>query len=129
MCKFLLSEKADVNAARSGDAMTQLCMAAMRGQVHAMQVLLEHGADRDQPNHRGHTPLRYAAQFGHVDAAEVLLHAGCRVDRANAQGYFQRAVASDPLQAASYFELEALYRDAGASPSALEVLDRLEIAR
>ena len=52
-----------------------------------------------------------------------------RGDRAIAHGYFRRAISSDPLQAASYFALEALYRDTGASRPALEVLDRLEIAR
>ena len=101
MVKFLLDEGADVNVARSGDKLTPLCMAAQAGHSHIVQVLLQRGADRDQPNHRGLTPLWYAARNGHAAVAEVLLHAsctnacsqhctkrhaGCRVDRGNSDG-------------------------------------------
>lgn len=101
MVKFLLDEGADVNVARNGDKLTPLCMAAQAGHSHIVQVLLQRGADRDQPNHRGLTPLWYAARNGHATVAQVLLqstctkdcgqtctkrHVGCRVDRANSDG-------------------------------------------
>jgi cytohesin len=101
MVKFLLDEGADINAPRAGDALTPLCMAAQAGHTVIVQLLLQRGADRNQPNHRGLTPLRYAAQGGHVDVAEILLHgsctdscpehcrqqhAGARVNRTNAEG-------------------------------------------
>lgn len=101
MCKFLLDEGAGVNAARSGDKLTPLCMAAQAGHKHIVHLLLQRGADRNQPTHRGLTPLWYAARNGHMHVAEMLLqgsctdacedtctrrHAGCRVDRANADG-------------------------------------------
>ena len=48
---------------------------------------------------------------------------------ATAHNYYGRAIAANPLQAASYFQLEEIYRDAGDSHAALEVLDRLETGR
>lgn len=101
MIKFLLNERADINAARGGDKMTPLCIAAQAGHKHIVHLLLQRGAARDLPNYRGLTPLWYAARNGHVDVAEVLLHGSCtdecedhctkrhagsRIDRANADG-------------------------------------------
>ncbi len=101
MVNFLIHEGANVNAARSGDKLTPLCMAAQAGHRHIVRTLLQHGADRNQPTHRGLTPLWYAARNGHEQVATILLqgsctdacddhctrrHAGCRVDRANADG-------------------------------------------
>lgn len=55
--------------------------------------------------------------------------AALRGNLATAHDYFGRAIAANPLPAASYFQLEELYRNAGDSRAALEILTRLETAR
>ena len=55
--------------------------------------------------------------------------AALRGNLATAHDLYARAIAANPLQAASYFQLEEFYREAGDSRAALEVLARLETAR
>lgn len=62
---------------------TALMMAALRGRVHAMQSLIERGA---QVNRLGWTPLHYAASGPSVEAVRLLLERGAIVDARAANG-------------------------------------------
>ncbi|KAJ1713239.1 hypothetical protein NYO67_4571 [Aspergillus flavus] len=50
-----------------------LCLAASTGRAHIVQLLLDHGADIDEEDDYGRTPLDRARKAGHVDVEEVLL--------------------------------------------------------
>lgn len=41
------------------------------GQVDVVKVLLKHGANVEEQNENGHTPLMEAASAGHVEVAKV----------------------------------------------------------
>ena len=72
----LLREGADVNAAR-GDGITALHLAAERGDVEAVQELLDTGADVGAGTRIGrYTPLHLAARGGHGAVVTLLLDAG-----------------------------------------------------
>ena len=51
-----------------------------------MQQWLDRGADVNQADEEGRTPLYIACQNGHVDAARLLLGKGADVDRARESG-------------------------------------------
>jgi hypothetical protein len=69
-----------------GGVETPLGRASARGDVAAMTVLLDRGADPNAPGTYGLTPLASAARSGRVDAIELLLsrgadpHRGCGVN-------------------------------------------------
>ena len=72
----LLRAEADVNAAR-GDGITALHLAAERGDIEAVQALLDAGADVGAGTRIGsYTPLHLAARGGHGDVVALLLEAG-----------------------------------------------------
>lgn len=83
--RFLLSGeiRADPVAARDNN-FTPLHAAAMRGNAHICQLLLENGANPNtQTVPQGYSPLHSAAWGGHVDAVQVLLECGARTDLHN----------------------------------------------
>ena len=53
-----------------------LSMAAFNNAVECMQVLVDAGADVNQCNENGYTPLHYAAGLFHPEAVRILLAAG-----------------------------------------------------
>lgn len=53
-----------------------LSMAAFNNAVKCMQVLVDAGADVNQCNENGYTPLHYAAGLFHPEAVRILLAAG-----------------------------------------------------
>ncbi len=59
---------------------TPLARAAAAGDSAAMRDLLAAGADSDQPDSGGWTPLQWAARNGRTEAIEILAGAGARVD-------------------------------------------------
>ena len=61
-----------VDRARDKSGTTALGIASHFGQLEAMQLLLEHGADADAENLDGATPLSLACFGKHADAAAVL---------------------------------------------------------
>ena len=51
-------------------------MAAEKGHIEAVRLLLEHGADAKKANYYGMTPLMSAAQKGHLQIIQLLLKNG-----------------------------------------------------
>jgi CHAT domain-containing protein len=75
----------DLWEASSG--MTLLHVAAHRGDIEAVSLLLDHGADPDLRDHSRVTPLHAAAYHGHAGIVRQLLAAGVEVDGRNEQGF------------------------------------------
>lgn len=51
----------------------ELCLAAYTGRANIVQLLLDHGADINEEDDYGRTPLDRARKEGHVDGEETLL--------------------------------------------------------
>ena len=62
-------------------------IAAMRGIDELMETVLDAGADPDQRNHDGETPLHYAANGGHASSVQMLLARGADIDAADQIGF------------------------------------------
>jgi hypothetical protein len=54
--------------------------------VHTVQLLLEHGADPNIPDHEQSTPLHQVSSIGWIEAAQLLLSYGARVDEKDEKG-------------------------------------------
>ena len=61
-------------------------VAAVRGSVEELSLLLEAGADIDQPGEHGFTPLHEAALCGHNAAVRFLLEKGASREICNDDG-------------------------------------------
>ncbi|MEE2665314.1 MAG: ankyrin repeat domain-containing protein [Myxococcota bacterium] len=72
----LLALGADANATRGRDARPALVLAVIDGDVSAVAVLLEAGADPAGAGSLGWNALQVAAQLGRVELVEALLGAG-----------------------------------------------------
>jgi ankyrin repeat protein len=74
--------------ARNHEGRTLLWRAALRGDVHLVRLLLEHGADPDYPLRvkSGETALHAAALQGQDEIIEILLAEGVAVDVASRAG-------------------------------------------
>jgi ankyrin repeat protein len=76
--QFLLLDRKTINKVVAG--MTPIMLAASRGSVEIIDLLLTQGAD---PNKRGsaqRTALQYAAEKNHIEAAKRLLAYGADID-------------------------------------------------
>jgi ankyrin repeat protein len=73
--KLLISNGADVNASNSWGA-SALCNAAKKGNDLIVKLLLDHGANMDHREFDGYTPLIRAAMNGHDRVVDVLLSQG-----------------------------------------------------
>lgn len=74
---LLLEKNAEVNTiAKGADSETPLIWAASKGSLHAVQKLLEKGADKDKTNLHGLTPLMKAAECGHIHVVKELIKNG-----------------------------------------------------
>ena len=69
--RFLLDRGADINA-ETADGRTALHMAAQRGDIPMMTLLLSHGAKIDQRDAKGWTPLDRAVKWNCDSAADFL---------------------------------------------------------
>ena len=59
--------------------MTPLCIAAQRGHLEVVRVLVESGANKDQgKTDDGATPLFVAAHEGHLEVVRFLVEAGAK---------------------------------------------------
>lgn len=108
----LLTTGADPN--ESGSDRPLLNVAAERGDVPMLQLLLERGAQVNRVSEHGWTALAAAANANHVDAVRTLLKAGGSVDQRPA-GYallnwLEWSGAEDARRAA----VVRMLRDAGA---------------
>lgn len=72
----------DVNARDSQDQ-TALHVAAFKGDIPLLKLLLRHGADVDARDRKHWTPLHWAASNGHALATELLLRHGADPDAAD----------------------------------------------
>lgn len=63
-----------------------LAAAAGSGQVKAVRLLMEAGADVNEASGNGVTPLMRAAEGGHVDVMEMLVAAGASADAVDGEG-------------------------------------------
>jgi len=53
-----------------------LHIAAIRGDIRAVELLIKAGLDINKPGDMGNTPLHYANKFGHRDVADFLIRQG-----------------------------------------------------
>ncbi|HVL10010.1 MAG TPA: ankyrin repeat domain-containing protein [Burkholderiaceae bacterium] len=96
--------------------LTPLHCAAQRGQLSAIQSLLQHGADLHCVDAQGMTPLHHAARNGHLDAVNLLLTSGANPDHINLTGRTACRLAREQR----YLELATRLRQASQLPG-LEV--------
>ena len=75
---------------RASDGDTPLHVAALWGDRHATQVLLEAGADIDAKGDMSCTPLYYAVMRAHTQVAEFLLRHGADPDAESELGFSAR---------------------------------------
>lgn len=79
--KRLLEEKYSPNIVDRNHGNTPLHIAACRGDVEIVQLLICYGAEIDKKNKTGLTPLMLAAQMGHTAIGELLLTHGVKVNK------------------------------------------------
>ena len=65
---------------------TALFRASSYGHIDIVNALLAAGANKDQANERGWTPLIWAAYKGHIECVKSLLAAGANKDQASERG-------------------------------------------
>ena len=82
---FMLRQRHEDAPENSGSG-SLLQRAAYWGLEHAVQRLLEGGADPSERDQRGETPLHKAARRGHLSAVEALLESGADVNVATSSG-------------------------------------------
>jgi uncharacterized protein len=66
---------------------TALILAARQGNVDAVRVLAENGADVNKPSGDGSTAMVVAIQNGHYDVARLLVEKGADINKANEKGW------------------------------------------
>ncbi|WP_265033965.1 ankyrin repeat domain-containing protein [Wolbachia endosymbiont (group A) of Sicus ferrugineus] len=73
--EYFIQKGADVNA-KDKDGNTPLHLAAMKGKIDVVKILLEYNADVNTKNNEGRTALYYAANNNHQELVELLLAHG-----------------------------------------------------
>lgn len=87
MARCLLDFGAALNGTEWEMGRTALYMAAGRGHVSFVELLLSRGADPSLRRAGGRTPLGIAAYNGHTEVVRLLLrHPGCDLDGRDEQG-------------------------------------------
>ena len=66
--------------------MDRLCQAAKEGDFETVKALIAAGADINQANNNGYTPLWNAADRGHHKVVQALIDAGADINQANKYG-------------------------------------------
>eukprot|EP00527_Entomoneis_sp_CCMP2396_P002888 CAMPEP_0198150896 /NCGR_PEP_ID=MMETSP1443-20131203/53109_1 /TAXON_ID=186043 /ORGANISM="Entomoneis sp., Strain CCMP2396" /LENGTH=273 /DNA_ID=CAMNT_0043816365 /DNA_START=178 /DNA_END=999 /DNA_ORIENTATION=+ len=80
---------------KDASGQTALHIAAERGNLAAVRILLDHGADKDAIAQDGASVLQAAAIGGHVDVCSELLQRGANPDIADLDGDTARICAMD----------------------------------
>ncbi|XP_023649836.1 BRCA1-associated RING domain protein 1 isoform X2 [Paramormyrops kingsleyae] len=96
---------------------TPLHLAAIKGDVKAVEELLDHGADPNLKDHAGWTPLHEACNLGHLGVVAVLLQQGALM---NAPGYHNDSPLHDAVQN-GHVDVVRLLLENGASKSVLNM--------
>jgi ankyrin repeat protein len=78
---------------RNSDGDTPLHIAALRGDRHAINCLLDAGAKIDAKGDMSNTPLYYTVMGDHLLAAESLLERGADPDALSELGFTPRSLA------------------------------------
>ena len=76
--KLLLAKGIDPNIQTPDDGWTALMSAAEGGRTETVRVLLDYGANVDDKNKYGDTPLWVAKGWGHTDVVKTLKEAGAK---------------------------------------------------
>ena len=80
---LVLSEGVDVEGKRGA---RPLSLAAAKGDIHAINLLLALGADINAPDAIGNSPLMYAVEVGQIQTVEHLLNRDADINMANLYG-------------------------------------------
>jgi hypothetical protein len=84
VCSIHDSPWADLDYEPGG---TPLHIATIRGDIAAIKVLIENGADVNALDVENQSPLTLAARRGLVDVAQLLLDAGACIEHRDRRGY------------------------------------------
>ncbi|TFK00818.1 Ankyrin repeat domain-containing protein 24 [Platysternon megacephalum] len=82
----LLLRKGLVPTKLDSEGKSAFHLAAMRGNVDCLEVMLAHGADAMTTDSSGYNALHLAAKHGHPQCVSKLLQASCPVDGADSNG-------------------------------------------
>ncbi|KAJ6264531.1 ankyrin repeat [Drechslerella dactyloides] len=85
--ELLLHEGFDLESRDADIRQTPLSLAARKGHVAVVELLLRKGADQEAGNIIGLRPLLLAAEAGHAAIVELLLRAGADQEAGNLRGY------------------------------------------
>ena len=86
ICGLLLAHGSDVNAMHHIEKRTALHYSAIKGQNNLVEALLSWGAEVNQQDYFGSTPLHAACQEGHLLCVFTLLKAGASITLPDDQG-------------------------------------------
>lgn len=92
---------------------TPLEIAANRGHLSIVNLLLENGCEIDAEDLKEFTPLQEAASQGHIDVVRYLLQIGAACDGAASSGYTPLC----SIASRGYLEIIALLLNHGANPT------------
>jgi len=84
--RALLSDGVSPNQTQENDGAAGMHIAAQTGNLQIMAVLYKAGADINQRDGLGNTPLEYAAEHAHTEAVKLLLDLKANVDVENKNG-------------------------------------------
>ena len=86
--KYLVEQGADIDRGMTQDyvGFNPLMVAAGRGDLEYVQLMVEHGADKEKTNWKGWTPLYYAAYNDSIPVVKYLIEQGADVDRVDNTG-------------------------------------------
>lgn len=82
----LIDWGADVNQMRFDTDATALILAAQKGWLEVVSILLENGAEIEARDREGRTPLSWASGNGHVHVVEELLERSAHLDLPDLKG-------------------------------------------
>lgn len=85
MCELLLKAGANVNG--KGTFSTSLQTASRYNHPEIVKLLLDHGADLEQKDYEGNTPLILAASQGNMEIVKMLLAHGAAIQAKNNGGW------------------------------------------
>lgn len=86
MLAWLLTQGVHPDCKMSPGEGTPLMHAAAEGDLDAMRLLLDHGADPNSRNGSNELPLGFACSYGHWEAAKLLVERGANVNGIEREG-------------------------------------------